>query len=209
MSEPRKVRNFDSVSLTGIGRLIIIQTDKESLTIQAEDNLLPYIETQVKGRTLTIGIRDFVSITPREKITYFLSVKDLSVLQISGLGDIHLSGLHTDKLSVEFSGGGNAVIEDLLTKNISIKLSGAGDFSLSGQVDAQALEISGAGNYDAGDLLSKTATVEISGAGNAIIWVTDMLTIELSGMGNLQYYGNPSIKQEISGLGKVESLGEK
>lgn len=209
VTEQRSVRDFDAVSLSGIGQLYITQGDQASLTIEAEDNLMEYLETRVSGRTLHIEIQDFVSINPRHRITYTIMVRDLGSLEVSGAGDITVSNLETDSLVVEVSGGGKIAVDSLLVQNLRVELSGAGDFDLSGQVDDQEVNLSGAGNYDAGDLLSKTTKIKISGVGNAVLWVTDALVIEMSGLGNLKYYGSPTVQQDTSGLGKVQSLGEK
>ena len=40
------VSSFDQVSLNGQGDLIITQGEQESLQIEAEDNLIPVIETE-------------------------------------------------------------------------------------------------------------------------------------------------------------------
>ena len=58
ISETRSVANFENVSLSGIGTLYIIEGDEESLEIEAEDNLLEHIETEVRGRTLEIKIEE-------------------------------------------------------------------------------------------------------------------------------------------------------
>src|SRR5262249_24541080 len=44
-SESRDVRDFDRVGVSGVGTLTITQGSTESLTIQAEDNLLPLLRS--------------------------------------------------------------------------------------------------------------------------------------------------------------------
>ena len=48
ITESRDVSGFDGVSHTGIGRVIITQSDTESLTIEADDNLMEYITSEVQ-----------------------------------------------------------------------------------------------------------------------------------------------------------------
>src|SRR5918998_1436697 len=54
-SEARPVGAFDEVELAGVGTLTITQGPQESLTIEAEDNLLPQIRGEVRGRRLVLG----------------------------------------------------------------------------------------------------------------------------------------------------------
>ncbi|GAB4148135.1 MAG: hypothetical protein Fur0021_07690 [Candidatus Promineifilaceae bacterium] len=59
VTEERTVSRFTSISLEGMGQLVIDQTGSESLTITADDNLLPYIyiETRVRSHQLIIGVQ--------------------------------------------------------------------------------------------------------------------------------------------------------
>lgn len=207
-TETRNVGGFEQVALTGIGNLVILQGNEEGLEISAEDNILPRIVTRVNLATLTIGIEEFVSITPSKPITYTLRVKNLSGIDASGIGEVNVEELTTKNLDLKISGMGNVKIGRLSADGFTAKVSGSGNFNLAGKAANQTVELSGLGNYTAKDLESQIAVVKISGAGNATLWVTQTLEVEISGLGNLSYYGSPSVSQNISGVGKVNSLGE-
>ena len=207
VSEERQVFGFKYVVLEGMGDMEIIVGDTESLTIEAEDNIISRIESYVSGDTLHIGFERFFSIIPTKGITYTLTVKDLNGIEVSGYGDVYILELTTDHLDVEVSGGGWIAIDNLNADELNVKLSGAGDFDISGAVKKQEISLSGAGSYKAEDLRSEFAEIDISGAGSAQLWVTDRLDVNLSGVGSLQYYGEADVNQNISGVGKVISLG--
>ena len=207
VSEQREVSDFNRIALEGVGDLEIVQGDVESLTIEAEDNIIGKIESYVSGSTLHIGIERFISVIPTSCITYTLTVKDLNSIEVSGYGDVYMASLTTDRLEVEVSGGGRIAIDKLTADSLDVELSGAGDFDLTGVVDQQEITLSGAGSYKAADLQSRMANIDISGAGSAQMWVTDELDVNLSGVGSLQYYGDAVVQQNISGIGKVISLG--
>ncbi len=48
-TEARQVSGFSKVELQSSSDLTIRQGDSESLTIKVDDNLLPYITTEVEG----------------------------------------------------------------------------------------------------------------------------------------------------------------
>lgn len=192
IEEERAVSGFERVSFEGIGRVVIVQGDDESLRIEAEDNIMPHIETRVRGRTLEIRFdneRWENIIRPTEPIRFYLTVTDLSAVFLSGLGDIE--------------------IEDIEVESLDVTLSGAGSIMVSGSVRQQDVNVSGAGAYDAGDLRSEAADVNLSGAGSATVWATDSLDVNITGLGNVSYYGDPTLEQSVSGLGNIESLGER
>lgn len=209
ISETRPVSGFTAVELNDIGTLIIEQGSKESLEVIAEDNIIKYLKSDVYGRNLRLSVDDFVSIDPTEEIVFYLTVKNLERVEISGLGNIEIEALKTSSLDLKISGAGSANIGDLQADSLNLEISGVGNVEIGGSVEDQQIELSGAGNYNADGLKSNKARIEISGTGKAVLWVENELNVDLSGMGNLQYYGSPNLSTEISGVGTVKSLGEK
>lgn len=209
----REVSDFDRVALSGIGTLYISAGEEETLRIEAEDNLLPYIETLVRGKTLSIGFKDHglrAAFQPTKPIRYYLTVKDLAALDLSGAGNIEVDEIDTSEFQINTSGAGNIEIEKLTAKVLDMNVSGAGSCHIhEGQVADQNLRISGAGGYQAPDLHSKTAEIDISGLGGARVWVEENLRVEISGAGSVSYFGSPNLSEDVSGAGNIRSLGFK
>lgn len=209
VTETRRVSGFDAVELSGIGTLIIEQGSAEALEITADENIMPYLRSEVVGANLQLGTDEFINLLPSSDITYHLTVKNLTTIETSGLGNIEMESLDTDQLKLAISGSGTMKIGDLSAKMLSLEISGMGDVYLSGEVEDQRIKISGTGNYQAGDLFSRTAVIDISGSGSAEIWAADNLDLDISGMGDLSYYGEPILNTDISGMGNIKSLGVK
>jgi len=55
ISEARTVSQFDKVSVSGSGQLLISQGQEQALTIETDDNLLPFIKSEVINGHLRIG----------------------------------------------------------------------------------------------------------------------------------------------------------
>jgi hypothetical protein len=179
----REVAGFTKVELAGQGDLTIEQTGTESLTISAEDNLLPLLTSDVSGDTLVLGTKPNTTIVTTKPITYSVTVKDLTGLMVSGSGTI--------------------TVPKLATTELTINISGSGTITVNGAANDQNLEISGSGRYQAEGLTSKTVKANISGSGEASVLATDMLDVAISGSGSVTYSGNPQVKQEISGSGEL------
>jgi hypothetical protein len=209
ITESRRINNFSAVELSGVGTLIITQGDAPALEITAEKNIMPYLQSTVRGNNLELGLQDFVSVDPRAEIIYRLTVTDLERIETSGLGNIEIGSLETEKLDLKISGSGNVHINELIADGFKLEVSGLGNIEIAGRVQEQRIDMSGAGNYHAGDLYSEDANVDISGTGRATVWAEKNLTVELSGMGSVQYYGSPILSTDMSGAGSIQSLGEK
>jgi hypothetical protein len=183
ITEEREVSDFTSIALQGWGKLVIDQTGSESFSITADDNFLPYIETEVRDRELIISIPSNTMFTDITDLTYQVTVKSLDGLELTGAGDIEI--LHLD------------------AEDWQVNLSGAGNITVSGEVDTQTIVISGAGGYNAEDLSSQQASIEHSGAGMAVVQVSDTLDVNISGVGSVEYIGDPTVNQTITGLGSI------
>ena len=207
--QERTVSDFDALSLSGIGEVVITQGDEEGLTIEGEENLLEYITTEVKGSTLEIGTQPNVNIVPTRDLRFELRVKSLNNISVSGVSNITADALSGEKLEMSVSGAGNVDIDDLALTTLVVRSSGTGSFTLRGQADTQDITISGAGNYSAGDLQTRQTTIKVSGAGNGTVWASETLDVVISGLGKVEYYGSPSVQKDISGAGSVESRGDK
>jgi Putative auto-transporter adhesin, head GIN domain len=183
VSESRNVSGFTKIDLTGAGEVTIDQNGTEALTIEADDNLMPKVTSEVVEGTLRLGERsNLISLT--KPVKYRVSVKDLTGLMISGSGTVTAAKITSSRLAVDINGSGRV--------------------TAGGSVDNQDLMISGSGDYQAKDLQTKITTVKISGSGDAAVSVSDSLDIQMSGSGKLTYYGNPpQVTQQISGSGRV------
>jgi hypothetical protein len=210
VNETRPVSNFNRIELNGVGELTIVQGEAESLTIEAESNIVRRIKTDVQGSTLTIEFSEGLlgKVIPTEPIRYQLSVKDITGLALSGAGRIYSSRLATSELEIDVSGVGDVIIDDLQAGSLSVNLNGAGTIDLAGSVSDQDVELTTVGNYSAAGLQSQRASIRLSGAGTATLLVIESLQVEISGVGSVNYYGNPNVTSKISGLGKLNYLGK-
>ncbi|MFA6391887.1 MAG: head GIN domain-containing protein [Patescibacteria group bacterium] len=206
VKESRAVSDFNQVVISGTGVLNIVQSGEEKLEVEAEDNIMKHLETFVENNTLKLKVKNpwfFWTIWPTKKITYNLSVDDLSRIGISGSGEIITDGtLKADELTIQISGSGKADMV-LDVKNLAVNISGSGEFLMAGTATDQNIKISGSGDYNAKNMVSKNAVISISGSGDGILNATDELDVTISGSGDIQYVGSPSLTQSISGSGKI------
>ncbi len=212
ITETRSVSGFDGVTLMSAGRLMLTQGTEESLTIEADDNLMAYLKTQVSGGSLKISAeKDGASynLDPSQEIVFRIGVIELSDLSVFGGGDIVMEALETDRLDLEVMGAADVEIGNLTANELSIEIPGAANLDLAGTVPVQDVNWLGAGDYDGGDLRSETVDISVLGAASIEVWVTDALDISLTGAGTVNYYGMPAVEQSVTGVGTVRSLGPK
>jgi len=208
VTETRKVSGFDAIQVDYPARVLISQGGTESLKIEAEDNVLPGLKTEVKGKELRIYYKspDGKHVNPTKMVVITIMVKELSALNFSSAGEATVDGLKSDELSVSLNGAGNVKLNDIAVNSLDVNLSGAGSTTASGTADDLSLNISGFGGFNGKDLQSSTVSVNISGAGSATVWAEDTLNASISGAGSVSYYGSPEVSKQISGVGGVNHV---
>jgi putative autotransporter adhesin-like protein len=211
VSETRDVGNFHAIDVNYPAQVLVKQGTKESFKIEAEDNLLPDLKTQVQNGVLEISYnrQSAKRVNPTKAVKITIVVKDLDKVEFTSAGELTVEKLATDSLDVSLSGAGNVELNDIQTKDLHVSLSGAGSMTASGTTDSLVMNISGFGDFKGGDLHAKNADVNISGAGSATVWVDEDLTAQISGAGSVSYYGSASVTRQVSGVGGVNHLGNK
>jgi hypothetical protein len=206
--ENRTVIGITGVVLAGEGSLHIEVDAAEELIVTAEDNLLPFILTEVDNGILEIRTQSNVDLRPSLPIEYRLTVVSLDSAMLSGVGDITVSDLVTPQLSLRLSGIGSVEVTNLDADELDAVHSGIGSFDISGTVDLQRINITGLGDYDARDLASLDAVISIVGNEDqtATVRVSDMLTVTINGNGTVFYIGDPVVDANITGSGSVQQI---
>ena len=210
-SETREVQGFLAVSINYPADVVIQQGKVESVKLEADDNLLPQLTTEVDDETLVIENKEeswSQRVDPTERVKITITVKDLREIEFSSTGSVRVDGLKTDELSVNLNGAGEMTIDKLDVNKLESRLSGAGNIKVNGTTDELDLRISGVGSFEASELQSRIASVRISGAGSATVRVEDDLTARVSGAGSVKYYGSPTLDEDVSGAGSVSQLDE-
>src|SRR5262249_44446011 len=123
-SESRDVRDFNRVEVSGSGTLTITQGSTESLTVRADDNLLPLLRSEVDGGPRRRGPRK-ASIQPTQPIRYDLALKQLTNLQLSGAVDAESASVQADQLTLGISGAGKAHVGRVTTTALTVDISGS------------------------------------------------------------------------------------
>ncbi len=182
-TETRTVGAFSKINVTGSPEVEIAVGAPVSLTITADDNLLPIIETKVDGDTLNIGSKESYSTSIGVKLK--ITVPKLDGASVTGSSEIHADGVSAKKFTASVTGSG------------SIVLKGSADL-LDGQ-------ITGSGEIKAMELATKTVSVGVTGSGRALVNASETVDASITGSGSVRYSGNPpNVQKRITGSGEIK-----
>ncbi len=207
-TQQRNVGNFTGLDVSGAMNVHIMQDAAVGVRVQADANLMQYIETNLDGNTLHIHQKDGFNLQPSKEIIVYVSAPVFKELEVSGasniVGDNAISG--KEELSIHASGASGITMQVDLSKLYS-DLSGASTLNLKGRAASFTIEASGASNIKCMDLNTDETTVDVSGASEVEITANKQLNIEASGASNVDYKGAANINQKSSGASNVKKVG--
>lgn len=181
-TENRTVGNFRQVESRGAVDCEITVGKAASLTISADDNILPLIETNVENGILIISTKG--SYSTKNGAKALITVPELHAFAVKGAGDSKIDGLRG--------------------RSFDVSISGSGDITGRGQVENVRASISGSGDINLADVLAKKAEVSIAGSGDISLHASESLTASIRGSGDISYSGNPkNVQKSVSGSGDI------
>ncbi len=227
VTESFDVQGFDQIRIGTSGVLYIEQGNEFSLSIEADDNILPLLDVEVEQGVLTLRTEPDITPLQFETIIYRVTLPELSMIDLSGSADIRVEDFSADSLSVNINGSGDVTFVNLDVTSLSVRISGSGDMILpnvsadtilaeinnsglmdvAGETEALTVKVSGSGDLLADALKASTVEVAVNGSGDAMVWAVDTLDVSISGSGNVQYLGAPELTEKISGGGDLTKLG--
>lgn len=180
-TEKRDLPAFTSIETTGAFEVEVNCQKPASFEIEADDNILPLIKTEVRSGVLHVS----------------------STKGYSTSGGIVLRITVPDLESVKSTGAGKFRVSDIKNDSFEIRSTGAAQVSASGQSKSVKIGSTGAGKIDAHNLRANNAEVNVTGAASVDVYATDELDVTVSGAGRVTYSGNPKVNKRVSGAGQV------
>lgn len=207
-SVKRELAAFHEIAVSLPAKVDLVQGNSEGIAIEADDNLLPLIETVVKNGELTIRAVKGVKLSGNTLIKITVNVRNVDNLSLASSADVSAARLLAPKLSSSIAGSGRIMIKDLQSDELSVSIAGSGRFEAQGTAKALEVSIAGSGDVSTPKLSVQDAEISIAGSGDATLWVRKSLTVSIAGSGNVRYYGEGDLRESSTmGSGRVKKMG--
>ena len=182
ITENRELSNFNSIEAGGVFSVEVTAQKEFGVQVEADDNLLPLIKTEVIDGKLILSTESRIRTTNR--IVVRVSAPDISRVDIYGASKLDLNNIKNNELTVGTSG--------------------ASKVTVSGETALLRIDVSGASKVDASGLRAENGKIDASGASKALVNVVGDLKASANGASKISYTGNPrNIEKETNGASKV------
>ena len=180
--EKREITPFTSISTNGAFTIEITCQKEPSVEVEGDDNVLPYIVTEVNGNVLRLKYERFYSTT--EPVRFKIGVPNLEGLSVNGAGRIEIKGMNNERFEIDANG--------------------APSITVAGNTKVIDIDSNGAGKIDTNNLRASKAIVDSKGVSRIDLAVVDQLDVTVSGPSSVTYKGDPVVNKTVNGPGKVE-----
>ena len=150
VSEKRDLAGFNAIEVGGVFEVEVVAQKEFSVEVEADDNLMPLIKTEVRNGKLEISSEK--SIKSKSALKVRIGAPNIENLEVSGASKLSLANVKNDSLKVDASG--------------------ASKIQIDGETGNLDVELSGASKLEAENLKSENANVDGSGASKASIFVS-------------------------------------
>lgn len=185
--ETRNVSSFSKLNFGVPGKLYLKQGNTEKVELEGDPEILEKVATEISGTSLNIRSKEKNWNWKGQRITAYVTMKNIEGVSVSGSGDIIGEGtFQAADLDLKVSGSGNLTVQANASGELEADISGSGNIDVKGKSKSFDSDMSGSGN------LTMSATV------------TNHMDLSISGSGKIVADGSSeSVKVSISGSGKV------
>jgi hypothetical protein len=202
--ETRVVPPFTGVSVSS-GIRAEVQIGPQHVDVEADDNVLPIIETVVEDGMLVVRFKQHGWLRTESAIVVHVSAPSITALEASGGSGIRADVASAEDLSIESSGGGEVQVHHVAVKTLRAQVSGGGGLQLDGRADEVKLQLSGGARCKGQELQARDLRIRASGGSTARLAVSDSIHGHASGGSVIRVRGNPEVRVSSSGGSYVET----
>ena len=190
------VNSFDELDASGVFNLQLSQGDKETLRIEADDNLMDLFIVENEGSTLTIKMKKNSNFNSKKQLKVYVTFKNLKSMNLGMVGgtssdeklkfaDLKLKNQSVGSVSL------NMTLQTLNMENQSV-----GSVKLEGSADNAVVKNNSVGSINAGNFVVQKMEIENNGIGSATVNAEKELKYSDSFLGKVSNRGNATVKKK-------------
>lgn len=191
------VSSFASIKASGVYELRLSQGDKESVKIEADENLQPYFNVHNEGTQLVIEMKDIKNknLKLKSKMKVYVNFKNLKEMDLSTVGNVSSdASLNFATLDIKNKSVGGVNLAFSAT-TFNLNNSSVGKVKLSGKAQNAVLTNKGVGDLDAGNFVVQTMRIDNSGVGGAEVNAEKELTVKDNMLGRVKNKGAAPVRK--------------
>ena len=190
------VSSFDALQASGVYELKLSQGSKESVKIEADENLQEYFNVHNEGNKLVIDMDKMKNKNLKNsgKMKVYVTFKNLKALDLKMVGSVSSQDqLSFDDLDMNTKNVGDVDLK-LTAKKLDLDIKSVGDVKLSGKANEAVVKNKGVGSFKAGNFVVQTMDIENQGVGSAEVNAEKDLKVKDTFLGKVTNKGGATVR---------------
>lgn len=203
VSEDRNLNSeFDVIKVQQGINLFLTQSNTTKLSVEADENILDLLITEVKNNELKVYFEKNVYRAKARNV--YLSTNTISKIRTSSGASVRSENtLQVSTLDLDSSSGSSIKVY-VNADEVSSESSSGSDIDIYGKTKSFSANASSGSSIDADELESVNAYAKASSGSNINVNVKGKLTAKASSGGDIDYEGNPiNVNKDTSSGGSV------
>ena len=225
--------NYTAISVTNMIEVVLLDAPKNSIRVEADERLMPYLQIVVKNGVLVLNFDDHREVERLRKrnlnladTRVYVSARGVDTFTASGMSEFEADmPIAANTITISASGMSSIEFERVECKTFSLSISGKteidaqlqadkcdlavsgmSEVDLEGRTDRLSLRLSGMSEVSLDELHARTAEVYVSGMSEAEVNASESITGGVSGMSDLTTYGSANVNVSTSGGGSHKHI---
>lgn len=220
--------NYTAISVTNMIEVVLLDAPKNSIRVETDERLMPYLQIVVKNGVLVLNFDDQREVERLRKrnlnladTRVYVSARGVDTFTASGMSEFEADmPIAASTITISASGMSSIDFERVECKTFSLSISGKtevdaklqadkcdlsvsgmSEVDLEGRTDRLSLRLSGMSEVSLDELHARTAEVYVSGMSEAEVNASESITGGVSGMSDLTTFGSANVNVSTSGGG--------
>lgn len=218
--------NYTAISVTNMIEVVLLDAPKNSIRVETDERLMPYLQIVVKNGVLVLNFDDQREVERLRKrnlnladTRVYVSARGVDTFTASGMSEFEADmPIAASTITISASGMSSVDFERVECKTFSLSISGKtevdaqlqadkcdlsvsgmSEVDLEGRTDRLSLRLSGMSEVSLDELHARTAEVYVSGMSEAEVNASESITGSVSGMSDLTTFGSANVNVSTSG----------
>lgn len=206
IKETRTVKSFDGISASGSLEVDIKSGPVATVIVETDDNIMPFVETNVSNNILKIKLRDINNL---RNSTVYVHIVNPEFKSISSSASAEISAdeeiANADKITLKASSGSSMNLQ-LNAPFVAGEASSGAEINAKGKTKNVNSSSSSGASINFSDLQAETGKASVSSGASISLFTSLSLEANASSGGEINYKGGAgSVQKKVSSGGSVNA----
>ena len=204
ITQTRSVGNFKRINASSGFEVELKQGPVTEVVIEADDNVIKHLSTEVDGDILKISIENHYSLS-NVHLKAYVTTPEITGVKASSGSSVYVKGILQNEGKLSFNASSAGRIEtELDAPDVEASASSGATIRLTGKARNLDADISSGSSLKSGDLKTENVVIKASSGATATVNASFNINAKASSGAGINYFGEANVQRSVSSGGSVQ-----